>query len=152
MPYYAIIRVRGRTGIKPEIKETMKMMSLTRINHCILAKDSPQVKGMLQVCKDYITWGEVTGEMLAKMIERRGRLSGNKRVSAAYLKQKGYDGFEALASNVLKDGVVLNDVGIKKIFRLHPPKGGYKITKQPFPHGALGYRGGKINDLLARMV
>lgn len=38
------------------------------------------------------------------------------------------------------------------IARLNPPSHGYKSIKKPFPAGALGYRGDKINELLGRMV
>ena len=43
----------------------------------------------------------------------------------------------------------------EKVFRLNPPKKGYgrKGVKMPFSKGgALGDRGDKINDLLARMM
>lgn len=40
-----------------------------------------------------------------------------------------------------------------KRYRLHPPRGGFKKTiKRPRPDGELGYRGEKINDLIARMM
>jgi len=42
-----------------------------------------------------------------------------------------------------------------KFYALHPPRGGYARngTKMPFAlGGALGYRGDKINDLIARML
>lgn len=152
MAYYAVIRVRGRTGIKPQIKRAMELLNLTRINHCVIIKDSPQHRGMLQKCKDYITWGEVNEQTLAKIIEKRGRLSGDKRIEAALLKEKGFEGFDQLAAGFLAGSAGLKDAGVKKVFRLHPPKRGYKVIKQSYPRGALGYRGEAINALLKRMV
>ena len=55
----AAIRVRGRTGIKKDIADTLDMLRLTRINHAVLIEENPSYKGMLQKAKDYITWGEV---------------------------------------------------------------------------------------------
>ena len=47
----------------------------------------------------------------------------------------------------------LKTVGIKPIFRLHPPRKGYEGIKRPFTmKGALGNRGDKINNLLERMI
>ncbi|MBN2141994.1 uL30 family ribosomal protein [Candidatus Woesearchaeota archaeon] len=43
----------------------------------------------------------------------------------------------------------------KKVFRLHPPRGGFerKGIKKPFSlGGALGYRGEKMNDLIQKML
>jgi large subunit ribosomal protein L30 len=37
-------------------------------------------------------------------------------------------------------------------FRLNPPRKGYGGIKLPFPKGALGNRGEKINDLIKRML
>jgi large subunit ribosomal protein L30 len=41
---------------------------------------------------------------------------------------------------------------IKNFFRLHPPRGGIKSSKQGFPKGVLGDHGKKINELLERML
>ncbi|MCX8200408.1 MAG: 50S ribosomal protein L30 [Candidatus Micrarchaeota archaeon] len=152
MPCLAIVRVRGRTGIRPEIKGAMKNLSLTRVNHCVMLNETPQIRGTLNVCKDYVTWGEVSKDLLAKLLEKRGRLPGNKKLTLDYLKSKGYDGFDKLADAIIAGKAKLKDVGLKKVLRLKPPKGGYKFTKLPYPRGALGYRGEKINDLLRRMM
>jgi ribosomal protein L30/L7E len=40
---------------------------------------------------------------------------------------------------------------IGKVKRLHPPKKGFRSLKQSYPRGDLGYRGEKINELIARM-
>jgi len=44
--------------------------------------------------------------------------------------------------------------GVKPVFRLHPPKGGFKGTiRRPYKSGGeLGYRGAAINDLILRMT
>ncbi len=152
MPYLAIVRVRGRTGIKPEIKGSMEVLSLTRINHCVLLNETPQIKGTLNKCKDYVTWGVLTNESLTKMLEKRAKLPGDKKVTVEHLKSKGYEGFDKLAEAILAGKVRLKDAGLKKVLRLSPPRGGYKETKRPFPRGALGNRGAKINDLLKRMI
>ena len=39
-----------------------------------------------------------------------------------------------------------------KPFRLSPPSKGHKPIKYLYPKGACGYRGGKINELLKRMI
>ena len=44
------------------------------------------------------------------------------------------------------------DSGIKPVFRLSPPSGGFNAVKEYYPKGDLGYRGEKINELLKRMI
>jgi len=77
---YAIIRVRGTVNIKPNIKKTLQLLNLTRANHCVLIEETPSTKGMLQIVKDYVTWGEVEKETLTKLIKERGRLEDDKPI------------------------------------------------------------------------
>ena len=42
---------------------------------------------------------------------------------------------------------------IKPVFRLNPPKKGFKGVKKSFTNrGSLGYRGKEINKLIERMI
>ena len=36
---------------------------------------------MLQVAKDYITWGEIEKDVLSKLIISRGKLEGDKAIN-----------------------------------------------------------------------
>jgi large subunit ribosomal protein L30 len=41
----------------------------------------------------------------------------------------------------------------ERVFRLQPPRGGFRGgIRQHYPRGALGARGGKINDLIKAML
>ena len=59
-----MIRIRGTVELRGDIKETLKMLGLTRVNHCVIIDDDPSYKGMLQKAKDYITWGEVRQDVV----------------------------------------------------------------------------------------
>lgn len=150
----AAIRVRGRTGIKRDIADTLDMLKLTRINHAVLIEENPSYKGMLQKAKDYITWGEVDPEIVSQLISKRGKLSGNIRVTEDYIKENtDYSGVEELSKAVVDSGAKLEDSGIKPVFRLHPPRKGYEDIKKTFTEsGSLGYRGDKIGDLIKKMI
>lgn len=149
----AAIRVRGRTGVKGEIEDTMKMLRLNRINHAVILDETPSYQGMLQKAKDYITWGEIKEETLAKIISKRGRLPGGSKVTEEYLKEKtSYKSIEDL-SKAVKEGAKLEESGIKPVFRLHPPRKGYKNIKKAYNEdGSLGYRGENIKDLINKML
>jgi len=150
----AAIRVRGRTGIKKEIADTLDMLKLTRINHAVLIEENPSYNGMLQKAKDYITWGEVDEETVAQLISKRGKLTGNLRVTEDYIKENtDFSSVEELSKAVVESGAKLEDSGIKPVFRLHPPRKGYENIKKTFKEsGSLGYRGDKIGDLIKKMI
>jgi large subunit ribosomal protein L30 len=66
----AAIRVRGLTGIRYDIKQTLQFLNLHRKNHCVLLEKKPSVIGMLIKVKDYVTWGEINPET-AEMLKKR---------------------------------------------------------------------------------
>ncbi len=138
---FAVIRLRSGIGMKKEIEDTLKMLRLHRKHHCVLLKNSPSILGMLQKVKDYVTWGEISDEMLAKLVEKRGRKPGNVRLT----KEEA----ETAVNEIKTSG---KPSSIKPVFRLSPPSKGFKSIKQHYPKGDLGYRKDKINDLLKRMI
>jgi len=99
------IRIKGTVGVKPKIKKTLELLGLKKKNSvAILPEDK---KPMLKKVERYITWGEISTEMLEKIKDRKS---------------------------------------------LNNPRGGFKSLKKPYPKGAFGYRGEKINDLIKRMI
>jgi large subunit ribosomal protein L30 len=149
---FAVVRLRGELNLRPEIKDTLAMLRLHRINHCVILKDDPQQKGMIQKVKDYVAWGEVDESTLAFLLEKRGRLSGNRRLTEELLKEKSsYASFSELARALGSGAVILRDLGIKPVFRLHPARKGLRTTKKTFAEGGdLGFRQ-DMADFIKRM-
>lgn len=152
---FAVIRIRGTVNLKPDIKKTLELLNLTRANHCVVVDESPSVKGMLQVAKDYITWGEIDKNTLSKLITSRGKLSGDKALTNDYLKTAtSFDSVDKLSDAIINKRFLYKEIpSIKPIFRLNPPKKGFEGIKRSFVNkGALGYRGKEINNLISRMI
>ena len=152
---YAVIRIRGLVNLKPDIKKTLNLLNLTRANHCVVLDETPSVKGMLQVAKDYITWGEIDQKTLTNLITSRGRLIGDKALTNDYLKSStSFDTINNLSDAIINKKFLYKEIpSIKPIFRLNPPKKGFEGIKRSFSNkGALGYRGKEINNLIERMI
>ncbi|ASJ14601.1 50S ribosomal protein L30 [Thermococcus radiotolerans] len=155
MAKLALIRLRSGIRAKGDVRDTLAMLRLHRINHLVLVDDNPSYKGMVQKVKDYITWGEIDAETLAELLRKRGRLIGNRPITDEYVKEKLGMTIEEFAEKVVAGEMKLTDLpNIKPVFRLHPPRGGLKGSKKrSFKEGgALGYRGERINDLIERML
>ena len=151
----AVVRVRGNVGTSQELEEVFRKIHLTRKNHATLIPSSPSSEGVFRKVKDYATWGEASLETVTKLLAKRGRLSGNRKLTEDYVKNSlGYESLVALANALHEARVDLRNVkGVKPLFRLHPPSKGFRgSTKKPYPEGELGYRGEEINGLLSRMV
>jgi len=150
MTAYAAVLVRGRVNASRRVKGALDSLRLTRINHCSIVDE--RARGALQACKDYITWGEADEATLTRLIEKRGRMPGDRPVDAGALRKGGFDSASAFARALLEGKAGMDAFGMKKVFRLHAPRGGYRHTKLAYPRGALGYRKDKINELLRLMM
>ena len=152
---FAAVRVRGIVNVKPDIKRTLQLFRLTRVNHCVLLEENASTKGMLQIAKDYITWGEIDKAILSELIGSRGKLEGDKELTEDYIKSAtSYTNLEKLSQAIIDNKFKYKDIpNVKPIFRLSPPKKGYEGIKRSFVNkGALGYRRKEINKLLERMI
>jgi len=152
---YIVVRIRGTVNIKPDIKRTLTLLSLTKTNHCVILPEDDIVKGMLQVAKDYVTWGEVDKDVLLKLISTRGKIQGDKNLTNEHLKSTtSYNTVEKLSDAIISNKFKYKEIpNIKPIFRLSPPKKGYEGIKRSYAKkGALGYRGKEINKLVERML
>lgn len=152
----AIIRIKGKCGLKKEIDSTFKMLRLYKKYTCVIIPNKPAHLGMLNKIKDFVTWGEIDEDTFKELMLKRGKLHGKIKFTEEYLKEKtkmSLDEFTKLFFTFKKE---LKDIpGLKTFFRLNPPIKGFerKGTKKPFSMGGvLGYRKNKINELIKKML
>jgi large subunit ribosomal protein L30 len=150
-----VIRLRGTQNLNPKTKDTLKYLRLNRVNHAVVLAGNETTVGMLQVAKDYVTWGEVDAATLAAVIKSRGRVAGNNPLTEAHLAANTpFKTVDALAAAIVEGKFQYKDIpDIKPLFRLHPARQGLEGIKRSVQNGgALGYRGKDINRLLGRML
>ncbi|HLN89258.1 MAG TPA: 50S ribosomal protein L30 [Candidatus Binatia bacterium] len=150
-----VVRIRGTVSAQREATETLELLHLGHTNHAVLIDSRPAYKGMLQRINSYVTYGEPTKETVAMMLQKRGFLAGDKKLTDEYLTKIGYKGVDDLAADIVSCKVQFGKLpGVQARFRLHPPSKGYKgKTKKGFKAGGeAGYRGEAINKLVQRMV
>ncbi len=138
----AVVKIRGAIGIGKDVEDTLKMLKLYKKNYCVVLDNKQNIPGMINMVKDYVTWGEIDDKTYNLLIDKRGEefkgLLSDKKEKIKY-----------------KKFIVVNNKKYKPFFRLNPPRKGYgrKGIKISFTAGgALGYRGVKINDLIKRMI
>ncbi len=128
----AVVRIRGRVGIRSTTAETLKRLRLKRINNCIIAEATKSYEGMIKKCNNYIAYGEIDEPTLKKLLKKNSIEIGLDKLADEGISKK-----------------------LKEImpFRLHPPRHGYKSIKRGVNQGgSLGYMGTGINELINRMV
>ncbi|MBN2517983.1 MAG: 50S ribosomal protein L30 [Candidatus Altiarchaeota archaeon] len=150
----AVVRIRGPVDVTRTIADTLSMLNLKKVNHCVLIDNRPTYTGMLKKVKDFVTWGEINEKTFTVLLEKWGRTEGYKKISKELLKEKGFLSFEDFTKKFFAGKAVFSDIGLKPVFKLHPPSGGYEragIKRHVNIGGALGYRGDRINELMANM-
>lgn len=150
----AVVRLRGSVDQPKNVKTTLNLLNLTRPNHAVVVPNDATHQGMLQQVKDAVTWGEIDKKTLTELVKKRGRLKGNKEISAAFLKEHNFASITSFIKDLYDGKTDMRRIeGMKPIFRLHPPRKGFKSVKNPVTRGGdLGYRGEDINELLKKMM
>jgi large subunit ribosomal protein L30 len=151
----AVVRVRGVINVKNDIRDTLTMLGLGRVNHCILLNETPESMGMLLKVKDYVTWGPIDAETATTLVKERGRMKGGRPLDEKSLEDLGkYKSFEDLGKSLADGKANWSKMdSTVRVFRLHPPRKGLEGIKRSYKvGGALGDRGEDINTLLQRMM
>jgi large subunit ribosomal protein L30 len=150
---WMVIRVRGTIHARHDIVDTLGVLHLNRPNHATVLPEAESFRGMLTKVQGYVTWGEAEPETIGLLLKERGETTEGSRLAEANLPDVSRSkDFSELTRNVLSQGL-LRSPGVRPLFRLRAPKGGWRSTKKPFAlGGALGYRGRAINDLAKRML
>lgn len=151
---YAIIRIRGNVDMNPKALYALKTLKLTKSNHLSLARESAQSRKTIERVASYLTYGEIDNETLKKLVKKRGRLGGDKRVTEDAIKKTAAHSIDVVIDEIMKTARP-EEFGIKPVFRLSPPSTGFErggIKKTFREGGALGYRGSAINKLILKMI
>ncbi len=154
---YIVVRARSDVKVERSIRETMGYMNLTKVNHAVIIPDNPQYLGMLQKAKDYITWGEADAGMIERMLSERGRMVGDAPLTDAIVAEHtSHANIAEFAAAIANGEATMKDIpDLKRVFRLHPPRGtnGWGGIKRAYTvGGALGSRGNDIGALVERMI
>lgn len=117
------VLVRGMVGVRKDIKDTLKMLNLTRKNTLVISEDTPSILGMFQKCKDVITYGNISDETIEEIKKKRKNVQIRNKKILVFRLSPPKGGFERK--------------GIKKHFKAG---------------GALGLRRKGIDSLVKRMI
>ncbi len=151
-----VIRIHGRVDVKPKLRDTLDKLRLRRKFVCVVLPNKKEIVNMVKKVEYYVTWGEIDKDTFKKLLKKRGRLTGNKRINEEFIKKNNFKSFDEMADYIYEDPLRrLKELGIKPFFRLRPPRGGFErggIKKHFKEGGALGYRGEKINELIEKML
>ncbi|MFQ5815129.1 MAG: 50S ribosomal protein L30 [Candidatus Hydrothermarchaeaceae archaeon] len=153
MKRLAVIRIKGKWGVDRRVEDTLRMLNLTRVNHCTLINDDRVNSGMLEKVKDHVTWGEIDVEALRLLLSHRGELAGHQKLTDSYVKKRTkYSSIAGFSKAFVNFEAELEDIpGLRPFFRLHPPRRGHEGIKRTFRQGGALGRRDDVKSLLYKM-
>ena len=156
--WVAVVRIRGTVNRKKKIVDTLKLLRLHKPNHAVVVPLTESYKGMLNKAHTTIAWGEIKLETFKKLLKKRGRVRGNKRLTDEIVREftEGkISSIDELAEKIWNKEIDIKELKwLKPVFRLHPPSGGYRgtVKKSYEMGGSYGYWGERINELIEKMM
>ncbi len=150
---WMVVRVRGTIHARHDIVETLGSLHLTRANHATVVPEAAAFQGMLSKVQGYVTWGEAEPETVGLLLKERGETVAGERITDRVVAESLRAKDLAELTRAVSERGLPRVSGLRPLFRLKAPTGGWRSTKRPFTlGGALGYRGRAINDLVRRML
>src|SRR2546429_4419793 len=151
------VRLRGTASDNPDVQRTMESLKLERTFQARLLDNTPSNLGMLRSAKVLVAWGEVSPDLLGRVLEKRGEGDGADGLDDGFLRLLGKASFDDLAKAVVAGETSLHEMlrgGLKVPFRFHPPRGGVKrsLRRAGTDGGGAGYPGAGIHSLAKRMI
>jgi ribosomal protein L30/L7E len=78
----AAVKIRGNVDVPQPVEDTMTNLGLKKRNQIVFYEDSESIRGMMNKAKDFITYGEVSDEVIEKVEERYQEVESGTVVSA----------------------------------------------------------------------
>lgn len=151
----AVVQLRGEVNLSGDVRDTLEMLHLGRVNHCVFVPDTPSYRGMLTKVTDVTAIGEPSPAAVEVILSRRGEpIGGEPGIDDDWVSSNTeYDDVASFAEALCAEETTLSDAGLEPVLRLHPPRGGHRgIKHHRTDGGQLGpHTTEEIDELLRQM-
>lgn len=174
---YLVVRMKGTVNVPYWAKITLESLSLNKRFRATIIPENEQTLGMLRKIKEYVSWTSVDTEFIREFIEKRGRSSASKLLSAtdtaadtaappadnpngqinnnnAGNKDSQNADLGKIVSIISQNELYLSKIsGIKPWFALNPPKGGFKRkSKRSYSQDGILGENKELVSIVKRMM
>lgn len=151
---FLVVRIRGQADVPHWATNTLKLLKLDKKFRATIIPAKENTLGMLNKIKHYISWQEIDISTTKELLDKKGRKSGYKKITAEDLSEIGFKTIDELASSLTEGKSSLSKLKpLKPWFALAPPKHGFKrSTKKLYGQkGVLGHNK-ELVTLVKRMM
>ncbi|WP_410766889.1 50S ribosomal protein L30 [Haloferax sp. DFSO60] len=151
----AIVQLRGEVNMAQDVRDTLSMLNINRVNHATFVPENDAYRGMITKVNDYVAHGTPSLEVVETLISTRAEPEqGSATIDDEWVSENtDYDDVAALAQAVVDEETTLREQGVSPVLRLHPPRGGHRGQKHVTKEGGqLGkHETDQIDELLEAM-
>ncbi|WP_254823329.1 50S ribosomal protein L30 [Haloglomus halophilum] len=134
-----LVQLRGEVNQGTDVRDTLGMLNLHRVNHATLVPETDTYRGMVNKVNDWVAHGEPSAEMVETLVRRRGEpAEGDADIDDEWVADNtDYSDVASLAEALVAEETKLQDEGLSPTLRLHPPRGGHDGIKHPIKEGGV---------------
>ncbi|AKU08558.1 MULTISPECIES: 50S ribosomal protein L30 [Haloferax] len=151
----AIVQLRGEVNIAQDVRDTLSMLNIHRVNHATFVPETDAYRGMISKVNDFVAHGEPSVDVVETLISTRAEPEqGDGDITDEWVSENtDYDDVAALAQAIVDEETTLRKQGVSPVLRLHPPRGGHRGQKHVTKEGGqLGkHSTEQIDELLEDM-
>ena len=151
----AIVQLRGEVNIAQDVRDTLSMLNIHRVNHVTFVPETDAYRGMISKVNDFVAHGEPSVDVVETLISTRAEPEqGDADITDEWVAENtDYDDVAALAQAIVDEETTLRAQGVSPVLRLHPPRGGHRGQKHVTKEGGqLGkHSTEQIDELLEDM-
>ena len=151
---YLVVRIKGQADVPYWAATTMTLLKLDKKYRATILPAKENTLGMLNKVKHYISWIELDVALAKDLLDKKGRKSGYKKITAEDLKELGFNSIDDLATALAEGKATLSKLKpLKPWFVLSPPRHGFKrSTKKLYGQkGVLGLNK-ELGTIVRRMI
>jgi len=151
---YLVIRIKGQADVPYWANTTLRLLKLEKKYRAIILPVKENTDGMLKKIQQFVSWQEVDLPTTKELLDKKGRRSGYKKITAEDISKAGFKTINELAASLSEGKISMTKIKpLKPWFALSPPRQGFKrSTKRLYGQkGILGHNK-ELTTLVKRMM
>ena len=151
---YLVIRIKGQADVPYWANTTLRLLKLEKKYRAIILPVKENTDGMLKKVQQFVSWQEIDTPTTKELLDKKGRRSGYKKITAEDISEAGFKTINELAASLSEGKISMTKIKpLKPWFALSPPKQGFKrSTKRLYGQkGILGHNK-ELTALVKRMM
>ncbi|KAB1193670.1 50S ribosomal protein L30 [Haloferax sp. MBLA0076] len=151
----AIVQLRGEVDMAQDVRDTLSMLNIHRVNHATFVPETDTYRGMITKVNDYVAHGTPSVDVVETLVRTRAEPEkGSGDITDEWVSENtDFEDVTSLAQAVYDEETTLREQGISPVLRLHPARGGHRGQKHVTKEGGqLGkHETDQIDELLEAM-